>query len=113
MDNKIDSYQKLIERYKIKRTTEIKPATVNKELTALKTLFNRAIDWNYLIENPLNKVKRLRIAEKEFRFLTLDEIDKVLASCPVHIYTMVLTAIHTGLRRKELFRLHWKDINFV
>jgi integrase len=106
----IDSH--LIERYKIKRSKEIKSGTVNKELTALKTLFNRAIDWNYLNFNPLSKVKKLKVAETDFRFLTLDEIEKVLANCSRTIYPLILTAIHAGMRRKELFRLEWQDINF-
>ena len=42
----------MIEQYKINRSEKIKPATVNKELTALKHVFNKAIQWDYQKENP-------------------------------------------------------------
>jgi integrase len=102
----------MVEKYKIKRSEKIKPATVNKELTALKHLFNKAIQWGYQKENPVTQVKKLKVIQKKFRFLSLDEIDLVLENCPDSIYPILLTAIHTGLRRSELFRLEWKDIDF-
>jgi integrase len=102
----------MVENYKIKRAKEIKPATVNKELTALRHLFNKAIQWGYLVKNPLSKVKRLRVNQKKFRFLSLEKIDLVLENCSEHIRPIILTAIHTGLRRSELFRLEWADVDF-
>jgi integrase len=102
----------MIEKYKIKRSERIKPATVNKELTALKHIFNKAIQWGYQKENPVTQVKKLKVIEKKFRFLSLDEIDLVLENSPDSIYPILLTAIHTGLRKSELFRLEWNDIDF-
>ena len=87
------------------------PATVNKELTALRHLFNKGIEWGYLTNNPLSKVKRLKVIQRKFRFLTLNEIDLVLRNCPASIYPIILTAIHTGLRKSELFRLEWEDVD--
>ena len=78
----------------------------------LKHLFNKAIHWNYLKENPLDKVKKLKGSQKKFRFLSIEEIDLVLQNCPDSIHTIILTAIHTGLRKSELFRLEWEDVNF-
>ena len=108
----VDINVEMIEEYKIERSEKIKPATVNKELTALRHLFNKAIEWNYLKGNPLERVKRLRLPEKIFRFLSLYEIDLVLLKSPDHVRALLMTATHTGMRRSELFRLEWDDIDF-
>lgn len=102
----------MIEKYKGKRSESIRPASVNKELTALKHVFNKGIEWGYLKQNPLTKVKKLKVSQKKFRFLSIDEIDLVLANCPEFLYPILLTGIHTGLRKSELFRLEWNDIDF-
>lgn len=107
-----DINAELIEDYKILRSKSIKSATVNKELTALKHLFNKAIQWNYLTSNPLTSVRRMKVSQKKFRFLTLEEINIVLDNCSDIIRPVILTAIHTGLRKSELFRLEWKDVDF-
>ena len=102
----------MIDKYKAKRARDIKPATVNKELTAIKHVFNKAIQWGYVKENPLAKVKKLKVGQKKFRFLTLEEIDLVLENSPEPIRPIILTAIHAGLRKSELFRLEWNDVDF-
>lgn len=101
-----------IEQYKQKRKAVIQEGTVNKELTALKHLFNKAIQWNMIKENPLKHVKKLRIKQKKFRFLSLEEISLVLAHSEGIVRVILMTAIHTGMRRSELFRLEWNDVNF-
>ncbi len=44
----------------------------------LKAAFNRSVDWEYLSENPLRKVKLSRI-EKSFPiFITEDQLNTIL-----------------------------------
>ena len=50
--------------------------------------------------------------QKKFRFLTIEEVHVFLNACPGYAKPIFLTAIHTGLRRSELFRLEWEDIDF-
>ena len=52
------------------------------------------------------------LSQKKFRFLTLKEIDLVLENCDDHNRLIILTATHAGLRKSELFRLEWKDVDF-
>jgi integrase len=102
----------LIEKYKQQRIEKISPSTVNKELIALRHLFNKAILWGYLHDNPAQEVDKLRVKQKSIRFLTVDEIGKLLSTSPEYIRPVLLTAIHAGLRKSELFRLEWDDIGF-
>ncbi|ETW94412.1 MAG: integrase [Candidatus Entotheonella gemina] len=46
------------------------------------------------------------------RYLTEEEEERLLAQCKPHIYRVVLSAIHTGLRKSELLSLSWNHINF-
>ena len=50
----------MIEAYKRERIKRISPSTVNKELVALRHLFNKAILWGYLNQNPAKEVDKMR-----------------------------------------------------
>lgn len=102
----------MVEEYKVQRSQQISPSTVNKELVALRHVFNKAILWGYLSHNPAKEVDKLRVKQKKFRFLTREEIDTFLNACPEHVKPIFLTAIHAGLRKSELFRLEWEDVDF-
>jgi integrase len=102
----------MVEKYKIERSKSVSPSTVNKELIAIKHVLNKAILWGYLTNNPAKDVGKLRVKEKKFRFLSLEEIELVLNASPDYARIILLTAIHTGMRRSELFRLEWEDVDF-
>jgi hypothetical protein len=59
------------------------PATINRELTVLKHMIARAVDWEYLGGNRLAKVKQLRESPGRTRFLAREEIDRLLDACSV------------------------------
>lgn len=51
-----------------------KPATVNRDMTALKAALNRAVEWGYLDANPLAKVKPAKVDHQGvLRYLSEDE----------------------------------------
>ena len=110
--NLTDINTEMIEIYKAERIKKISPSSVNKELIALRHLFNKAILWGYLALNPAKDVKKLRVRQKTVRFLSVEEIHMLLAVNPSHLRPVFMTAIHTGLRKSELFRLEWDDIDF-
>lgn len=78
----------------------------NRELSYLKAVFNelsRVDEW--LLENPLNKVKPLKFDEREMRFLTTDEITRLLKQCGIsrseHLQYIVKLCLATGARWSE------------
>ena len=81
-------------------------------MIALRHLLNKAILWGYLKRNPAREVDKLRVKEKKIRFLTIEEVSTFLSACSSLMKPIFLTAIHTGLRKSELFRLEWEDIDF-
>jgi len=107
---------KEIERYKAERLDKVKPETLNRELNTLKRLLRMAVEWGYLKENPAKPVKKIRVAVNSPRFLDRDEVGRLIDACLEHtpeIYALVVTALHTGMRKSELFNFRWEDIDFV
>jgi integrase len=50
------------------------PSTVNRRVTTLKAVLNKAVEWDVIPVNPLNKIKPLKIDKKSrVRFLSKDE----------------------------------------
>jgi len=104
----------LIEKYRALRLKKgVTKSTVNREITIMKKMFNLAIDWNYVDNNPVLKIKLFseKDTQKE-RILSEEEEARLLRECPENIRTLVITALDTGMRRGEIFNLKWKHIDF-
>jgi integrase len=101
-----------VERYKSRRRAEVAPATVNRELACLRHVFSKAIAWGLAGDNPVRKVKLFREDNQRLRFLTVEEFKNLVACCPEHLRPLVIAAFHTGMRRGELLRLQWVDVDF-
>ena len=101
-------------RDKLARTRE--NSTVRRYLAVLSHAFTVAVqEWEWVHENPFNKVSKLKEPGGRVRFLTDDERERLLDSCQVSrnssLYTIVVLALSTGARRGELLSLHWADVD--
>src|SRR5215813_7014428 len=106
-----------IEKWKAERRKKVKPGTVNRELTVIKHMFTKAIEWGMTTTNPATAVKRLPINDQRTRFLTEAEIQKLLLACEKEItspwlLSLVTLALNTGMRQGELLNLKWEGVNF-
>lgn len=102
-----------IEKFKVERAKEVSPATVNRALACLKTLFNKAIEWErYDGKNPVKKVKLFKENNKRIRFLEKEEITKLIDNSPEHFRPIIIVALNTGMRKAEILNLKWHDIDF-
>ncbi len=108
--SEIDSL--MVEAYKVKRRMEVQPATTNRALACLKSMFNRAIDWNMAKDNPVKKVKFFKEAPGRLKYLEKEQIEKLLRVCSPVLKTVVTIAINTGMRKSEIKFLRWPDIDF-
>jgi integrase len=94
----------------------LKPATVRHALEVLRRLSNFATKHNlcpgisFVIEMPqVNNLMTEDLTPDEYIRLAklLDEEEDIQAS------NLLRLALFTGMRRGELFKLKWKDINFI
>ena len=85
----------------------LKPATVNRELDTLKSIFSKAVEWGKLLESPARLVKRLPVENRRTRILTLDEQRRLLKACRPTLRGIVTFALITGARISEVLSLRW------
>lgn len=105
--------QKDIEEYKAKRKESgVSAATVNRDLATLKTMFNKAVQWETLEENPAKNVRFFKENNTRLRYLEKEEIKKLIESSSKRLRPILILALNTGMRRGEVFNLKWHDIDF-
>lgn len=84
-------------------------------LIFLSDVFNYAIRYNIITNNPCRNVRTIKKATKERDCYTLAEAQALLTaleSAEPKYRTFFTLAIYTGFRRGELLGLEWKDIDF-
>lgn len=98
-------------KFKNERAEQVKHGTVNRSLTVLKSMFNRAIEWGRATQNPCKSVKNFKENNQRERYLTEEEEVRLLANSNEYLKAIVTVALHSGMRKGEILRLKWKDID--
>ena len=80
----------------------------------LSSVFNTAVRWQLLQENPCSRVDPPKVETPEVQYLDESGIAKLLAAlpdAPTQYSVLVQLALFTGCRRGELCGLRWSDID--
>jgi integrase len=78
----------------------VTPSTVNREQAILRHLLRLAEEWGYIAKAP--KIRLGREPEGRLRFLSEDEISRLLTACELkgvkspYLLPVVTVALHTG-----------------
>ena len=104
----------LIEKYKVKRLNEGAKVSVNRELSCLKNIFNRCIEWKkFEGDNPVKGIQMVKETRGRLRWLDYDKEDRLLAAASEPTRTIILVGIYSGLRvRSEALTLQKVDVDF-
>jgi integrase len=106
----------MIEDYKLKRLESVAPATLNGEMNTIKNMFRKAVKWEYLRESPAKPVKWIKTSKSSMRFLAREEADIFLEASKQsrnpHFHSIIVVALHTRIRRGEILRQQWRDVDF-
>jgi integrase len=87
------------------------PATINRDIYTLRNMMKKAVDWKYLLYNPLVGIERLAEDNEKMWVLTDEQEQRLLAECDKrpqrkkYLKDLVLFALNTGMRQGEIFNL--------
>ncbi len=90
--------------------------TVKHYLRLTSTILSTAVEQQYILENPMERVKMPRMQEKDVCCLTREKALELLTSIqeePPKYRTAITVLLYTGMRREEILALKWKDIDFA
>ena len=103
-----------IEAWRRERMSKCRPATINRDLSRLRHMLNIAVEWELLEESPMKGMKFLRENNARTRYLSLEECQRLIASCIApHIRALVTVALHSGMRLGEILNLRRHDLDFA
>jgi len=98
------------------RKTIISNARVNRYMATLSTTITTAVkEWEWMEDNPLRKVSKLKEPRGRVRYLSTEERERLLKACKeshnTDLYNAVILAMSTGGRRAEIWGLCWKCVD--
>lgn len=101
----------VIEQYKIKRKEDIvKERTINIEIGCIKQMFRLAEEWGFILKNPARKVLKYREPKRFPRYLTIEEIYRLVHNATPWSRMYILIGLGTGMRNGEILNLRIKNI---
>jgi integrase len=104
-------------RLPTRRGTQRSIASVNRELELMRAVMRFASRQGYIQRSPFETGAPLISKSDEVRrerVLTHDEESRLLAACTnrrAHLRPLLVCALDTGMRRGELFKLRWRDVD--
>ncbi len=111
--------QGAIEKYKTWRISQksfvtghsLRPATVNRELAALRAVFNLALKHGLVKANPVRGVRFFREDNEQMRVVSYEEEASYLAGANQRLREVATLILNTGMRPEEVYRLRRENIH--
>jgi integrase len=94
----------------------VSAATQTRYLATIKHVLSIARrEWEWLDENPAERVRAPREPRGRVRYLSEEERDRLLRACRASqnptLYALAVIAVSTGARLGELLQLQWRDVD--
>lgn len=105
----------IMSKFLVELKDKYSPKSYNNLLMFLKGFFNYFIDIKVIAENPIKKIKPLKLTKNQAKAM-----DEKLRNCfigkashyPFWVYVFFMTILEMGLRISECIALEWGDIDF-
>ncbi|MCF6149950.1 MAG: tyrosine-type recombinase/integrase [Candidatus Kuenenia sp.] len=105
----------VLEKYKSEQFATVKRVTVANKMKVIKAMLNRAVRYDHILSNPAKMVTPVQgIPKSRDRILSNEEIPKMQEAVKgMYLENLVITALYTGMRRKELIWLDYEDVDIA
>ena len=109
-----------IENYRLTRGQEesrwsknnkVTAATINKEISAFKSMLNFAVKYGKIESNPIIKAAKLKDDNVRQRIISQNELENLLSFSPVHLKPILKMAYYEPMRKEEIIGLTWDEID--
>ena len=105
----------MLEKFQAERIKDgKKPATSNREMALIKHMFTKAVEWDFVEEDALKRVRKVKLLKennRRLRYLSPEECQALIAECAPHLRPIVITALSTGMRWSEIVNLKWENVD--
>jgi integrase len=102
----------LVEKFKLSRSSEVSPATVNRDLAALRLILNLAIRKEYIAKNPVQDVQFLDEGPGQTRIVSHEEQQRYMIAASPLLRDVATLIVETGMRPEEVFQIHKENVHF-
>lgn len=93
------------------RSLDVSATTRNNFRRVLIVAFNFALDRGYCVMNPVEKSAKAKVIEGKVGILTVSQTARLLEASPRELLPFVAIGAFAGLRRAELERLDWSEVD--
>jgi integrase len=94
------------------RSLDVSPVTRNNFRRLVVLMFNFAIGRGYTSSNPAEKTAKAREPKAKPGILSVEQASALLSGAASEILPYVAIGLFAGLRRAEIERLDWSEIDF-
>jgi integrase len=94
-----------------KKHDDVCDATINRALSVLKHILYWGVDESLLQANPLARLAMVAERRMKRPVMTLAEEARLLLVLPEYLQHIVVAALDTGMRRGEILKQRWEDVD--
>ena len=87
------------------------PTDGNNYRRVIHNLFSFCVSQGYAASNPVTQAAKVKVPPAPIGILSVSEAHRLLLACRQDILPAVAVGLFAGLRREEIARLDWKEIN--
>ncbi len=107
--NKISA--KLVDQF-VNTTYARSKSAANLYYRSMKAAFTKAVNWEYIPENPFKKVKAPKVPRAFPSFISIEELNKIIEQEPREFLRNIYsTGFYTGMRLGEILSMKWSWID--
>jgi integrase len=109
---KID--KEMVENHMIERKKQVSALTANRDFDILNTMFNFAVEREYLDINPCRRIRKLPQVQKKRMYLpSREDILKVMHATTPQRRAMIVLQQSLAARSREINLMRWSDVNLT